>query len=83
MGPDTWVIKDIDHYPSSKTIVINRWGSIVFEKINYKNDWDGTSNVNQSDSKITKLPEGVYYYIINLNNGCEDYKGYLYLRRRN
>ena len=47
---DTWVIKNIDHYPYSKTIVVNRWGSLVFDKINYKNDWDGIANVNQSNS---------------------------------
>ena len=80
---DTWVIKDIEHYPYSQTLVVNRWGTIVFNKINYKNDWDGTSNKVKSDSKDNKLPEGTYFYIIRLNNGCPDYKGYLYLRRRN
>ena len=80
---DTWVIKDIEHYPYSQTLVVNRWGTIVFNKIFYKNDWDGTSNKLKSELKDNKLPEGTYFYIIKLNNGCPDYKGYLYLRRRN
>ena len=80
---DTWVIKDIEHYPYSQTLVVNRWGTIVFNKIFYKNDWDGTLNKLKSDLKDNKLPEGTYFYIIKLNNGCPDYKGYLYLRRRN
>ena len=37
----------------------------------------------KSELKDNKLPEGTYFYIIKLNNGCPDYKGYLYLRRRN
>ena len=43
------------------------------------------TNVNKlkSELKDNKLPEGTYFYIIKLNNGCPDYKGYLYLRRRN
>ena len=79
---DNWMIKDIEHYTYSRVNVYNRWGPAVYEKVNYKNDWNGEANVNKGNSDNGKLPEGLYYYIIKLNKDCEIYKGYGYLRRR-
>lgn len=41
--------------------VFNRWGNIVYQTDNYINDWDGTHN-NQP------LPEGTYFYILQIEN---------------
>ncbi len=58
---DTFVVKNINEYPINKMHVFNRWGEIVFTSEPYKNDWDGTMNVeNQWFGKV--LPEGIYFY---------------------
>jgi hypothetical protein len=47
--------------------IFNRWGAKIYENFNYKNDWNGfahSSSVGQAD----KVPNGTYYYIINLKN---------------
>lgn len=48
-------------YPDCKVIIFNRWGSIVFESIGYRDPWDGTYN-----GEI--LPMGTYFYKIELND---------------
>jgi gliding motility-associated-like protein len=58
---DTFVVKNINEYPINKMHIFNRWGEIVFTSEPYKNDWDGTMNVeNQWFGKV--LPEGIYFY---------------------
>jgi gliding motility-associated-like protein len=47
--------------------IFNRWGAKIYENFNYRNDWNGfahSSSVGQAD----KVPNGTYYYIINLKN---------------
>ncbi len=57
---DSWVIPDISDYEDNRVVVINRWGSILFETENYNNDWQGTNKSGKP------LPEGTYYYLIYL-----------------
>lgn len=42
--------------PNSRLVIENRWGNLVFETNNYKNDWGGT------DMSGQKLDDGVYFY---------------------
>ncbi|AEA45253.1 gliding motility-associated C-terminal domain-containing protein [Fluviicola taffensis] len=42
--------------PNSKLIIQNRWGNLVFESANYKNDWGG------KDLEGNKIDDGVYFY---------------------
>lgn len=49
--------KMLENYPDSKLSVYNRWGILVYENNNYKNDWNGD-----------KLSTGTYYYVLNVNN---------------
>ena len=48
-------------YPNCEVIIVNRWGTIVFESIGYNKPWDG-------QFKGEDLPMGTYYYKILLNN---------------
>jgi hypothetical protein len=50
--------------------VFNRWGSLVFEKENYQNDWNGAN-----------LPDGTYYYIVDYFGKKVALKNYLYINR--
>jgi len=70
---DFFVIKDLEFYPNSKLTIYNRWGLIIYETDDYKNNWDGA---NHSD--------GTYYYICYPNdseNRVESLTGYLTLLR--
>jgi len=42
-----------EYYQSTKLVVFNRWGKVVYESDDYDNKWDGS-----------KLSDGVYYYVL-------------------
>jgi len=48
-------------YPNCEVIIVNRWGTVVFESIGYNTPWNGTF-------KGEELPLGTYYYKILLND---------------
>ncbi|MES2567060.1 MAG: gliding motility-associated C-terminal domain-containing protein [Bacteroidota bacterium] len=57
---DFWVIDNIDKLPDNKVYVYSRWGTKIFETINYNNadnNWDGKFNGNS-------ITTGTYFYII-------------------
>jgi uncharacterized repeat protein (TIGR01451 family)/gliding motility-associated-like protein len=50
--------------------VYNRWGHLVYKNDDYKNDWDGKPNTGIAlNSDANGLPDGTYYYVINLSDG--------------
>lgn len=65
---DFWEIDNIEQYPDNIIKVYNRNGHIVFETTNYQNNWDGKYFGNN-------LPAATYYYIIDMGDGTEVYKG--------
>lgn len=71
---DTWIIEKIEEFRFNKVYVYNRIGNLVYSADYYKNDWDGTYN-------NKPLPEGTYYYIIDLGTGKEVIKGHLTIIR--
>ncbi|PHS05668.1 MAG: hypothetical protein COA88_11885 [Kordia sp.] len=54
----------------------NRYGTKVYEKANYRNEWYGVS-----DSGY-ELPTGTYYYVIEISDGSL-IKGWVYINREN
>jgi gliding motility-associated-like protein len=63
---DTWVIKGIEIYPDNTVAIFTRWGQKVFQTSSYSKlkTWDGTG-------RSSNVSEGVYYYIIELNDSDE------------
>ena len=59
--------------------IYNRWEEKVYEIIGYQNDWRGIGNIS---SNSIDLPDGVYYYILDLGNGSPLIKGFIYIKRR-
>ena len=53
--------------------VVNRWGQIVFEEANYRNDWEGTYNNGSA------LPSGTYFIVFEASG--EAFSTYVDLRR--
>ena len=62
---DTWEIVGLtNEYPGSELKVFNRWGGIVYKNEGgYNEEWDGTFK-----DRGTEVPDGVYYYILELND---------------
>ena len=54
-------LDDLNRYPASELVIINRWGQVVYQAKPYRNDWNGVNNSNQD------LPAGTYYFILRLN----------------
>jgi gliding motility-associated-like protein len=75
---DFFMIRGTDNNVVSVSIY-NRWGNMVYSSKNYKNDWDGVSNTGLLLG--SKLPDGTYYYVINLNNGEKAKIGYITINR--
>ncbi|MDN3494070.1 T9SS type B sorting domain-containing protein [Winogradskyella bathintestinalis] len=64
-------------FPNYKLSVYNRYGNILYEGNKNSPKWDGTSKNNNS-----VLPVGVYFYIIEFNDGeTESVQGRVYLSR--
>ncbi|SHJ13530.1 gliding motility-associated C-terminal domain-containing protein, partial [Flavobacterium terrae] len=61
--------------------IFNRWGALVYENPNYKNDWDGKA---KSAISSSNLPAGSYYYIVDIvDSGLDVFTGYIYLGTKN
>jgi gliding motility-associated-like protein len=75
---DKFVIKGAERY-QIKFQVYNRWGNLVFEGNRYLNDWEGTANTGIIIGE--GLPDGTYYYIVDLQNGTKPRVGFLTLNR--
>ncbi|TLG99008.1 T9SS C-terminal target domain-containing protein, partial [Bizionia argentinensis JUB59] len=59
--------------------VFNRWGAIIYKQTNYQNNWNGTAH-KSSIGGANSIPNGTYYYIINIkNSGFKPITGYFYV----
>lgn len=67
---DRFEIKAIDQYPHNVLTIYNRWGSEVYKKEGYANEWDGTSNSADATGSGL-LPTGTYYVILDFGDGAD------------
>lgn len=65
---DVWNIAGLITYPECSVKIFNRYGDVIYSGKGYDSPWDGRY-------KGADLPQGVYYYIIDLNNGESPYRG--------
>ncbi|MCE2685925.1 MAG: gliding motility-associated C-terminal domain-containing protein [Cryomorphaceae bacterium] len=72
---DTWVIPGLEGYNTKQMAVYSRYGTLVYYSAAYANDWDGTLMGNG-----VAVPDGTYYYILNLDGG-KQMAGYVYINR--
>jgi gliding motility-associated-like protein len=68
---DSW---DLSAYNIKKVEIFNRYGTKVYSKSNYENEWFG-----QSDSG-NELPDGTYYFVIDFTD-LETKTGWIYINR--
>ncbi|TWI84152.1 putative repeat protein (TIGR01451 family)/gliding motility-associated-like protein [Chitinophaga japonensis] len=67
-----FVIRGLERYPGASLYVFNRWGSMVYQAKDYRNDWNGAG-----------LSEGTYYYRLEIKqgSGTKLYKGWVVIKR--
>ena len=83
-GDDVWVIEGITNpqYANNNVKVYNRWGNLIYETDDYNNaDRAWTGNANVSTLGDSEVPDGTYFYIINLGNNKPPRTGYVVLVR--
>ncbi len=71
---EVFKILNIEKYPENNVTVYNRWGTLVFTEDGYKNTWKGTF-------KSVDLPDGTYFYRIDLGDNLKKYNGFLQIQR--
>jgi gliding motility-associated-like protein len=67
---DGWIIENLAAYPNNKVVILDRTGKLIYTTINYTNDWNGQFNG-------LALADGTYYYVISINNGTGEKKGFI------
>jgi gliding motility-associated-like protein len=65
---------DNGKYPNNELIIFNQWGDEVFRQSPYRNNWDGTFSGQQ-------LPDGTYFYVLDLGTGDKPLTGYVVIQR--
>ncbi|PKR80165.1 hypothetical protein CW751_10895 [Brumimicrobium salinarum] len=69
---DTWIIEGVEQYPNVEVNIFNRWGSLLYNNKQYANEWSGEVNKGLKIVPEGQVPEGTYYYTIDLNDGVTE-----------
>ena len=67
-----FTIDNIEHYPNSRLVILNRYGHTIYQTVGYRNNWNGSVNGKRA-------PSGTYYYELELNeprNETKSVRGY-------
>nr|MDQ3101061.1 gliding motility-associated C-terminal domain-containing protein [Bacteroidota bacterium] len=72
---DFFFIRGLDGYQKNRFTVYNRWGNVVFDRLNYRNDWAG------ENSNGDELANGTYFVILTVDEGNRILQGYVDMRR--
>ena len=80
---ETWWIEGIDRYPDNTVQIYNRWGNKIYEIRGYNNRdraWGSTSSMGLVLGD-TRVPDGTYFYLIDLGDGSPPRKGFITVHR--
>lgn len=80
---DEWIIQGIERYPDNEVKIFNIWGDLVFETNGYRNEnncWNG-KNHHAGVMDGIFVPDGNYFYQLNLGDGSALLSGFIRLKR--
>ncbi len=66
---DTWSLEDTFLYENTEVRIYGRFGALLFQSIGYNKQWDG------KNEQGNDVPDGVYFYSIDIGNGFDPIKG--------
>jgi gliding motility-associated-like protein len=72
---DTWSLEDTFLFEDSEVRIYGRFGRLLFQSVGYHDKWDGTNE------KGNNVPEGVYFYSIEIGHGFEKINGSVIILR--
>jgi gliding motility-associated-like protein len=78
---DEWVVDGIEQFPQNNVQIFDRWSALVYKTDGYNNRdrvWKGEANVGISPDE---LPNGTYFYVIQLGDGSSPLQGFVELKR--
>jgi gliding motility-associated-like protein len=61
---DEWILVNIEKFARNKVLVLDRWGSVIYQVSGYNNNtmvWNGVN------SNGVQVPTGTYYYVIEVD----------------
>jgi hypothetical protein len=69
---ESFIIKGLESFPNSQLRIFNRWGTMIYESLNYSNltPWDATD-----------AEDGVYFWIFNRSDGISR-EGYVHVMHK-
>jgi gliding motility-associated-like protein len=73
---ETLHIAGIENFPNSEITIFNRWGAEVYFKTGYTNSNGFTGRWNGKE-----LPDGTYFYVLDLKDGSRTLSGYIQIHR--
>ena len=62
-------IDNINYYPNNELTIANRWGKIVYQHTDYKNNWSASEQA-----------DGIYFYVLKIKGKAES-KGWVQVIR--
>ncbi len=80
---EVWWIEDIEKYPNNRVQIFNRWGNKIFDMKSYNNQdraWGSQSSIGLVVGNAG-VPDGTYFYIIDLGDNSASRKGYVMVHR--
>ena len=80
---DQWVIEDIESFPDNTVRLFNRWGNLIYEETGYNNQdraWNA-ERTNGVGFGSDRVPDGTYFYVIDLGDGSPSRSGFVVIKR--
>ena len=76
---DNWTITGADYFENNHLKIYNRFGTEVYHKEFYTNEFVGKANVSTLGGEL--LPDGTYFFVFDkFNNGEDVETGYLFIK---
>ena len=66
---------DLSNFDVTEITIFNRYGTLVYTKTNYTDEWEGQTN------KGEELPVGTYFYTMIYDSGARKHNGWVYINR--
>ncbi len=78
---DAFVVLGLENYPEAELTVFNRWGEMVYQSMNYANDWMGESNGPRTLAG-DQVPDGTYFFVLKLGDQFDTINGHVEVKRQ-